>query len=506
MNAFTTIANAQQLLGMLSKGNKQAQQIFSMAKSQGLTDDDIAGQLSSSGLTEAQRRDLQSKLNGKKDLKQLLDMLKMAGTITAAGAGGYAIAKGAGKLATSLASAGGPVNLARQMMGTATQAPANMAQQMMGTGPAAAAPATATPAAQTIGKTLSGIASGIMNVFGFKNKPLVNAVAKIVEETGEEVKDVYDRLSKEYDVSTVEKATKAATDSLKKGLGEGKSEKAADIIERRESAEKRLENAKPILEAKKDLAKALKSSTIRKMNYDPEKQEMETIFNSGDKFRYYDFDQSSWDELSAKATPAKTSGKNKFGVWWAGKNPSLGATFNKIIQPSKRGNGPFRYEKVGHEAMTKEEEEEFEQIQRPVAKRAEKFLSSTEKAEKAQERVPKHPASITGEQVRNRVNLLNKQLESAKSKTGSDRNEKLIESIKDRLETMEEMDILRKTRKSKVVSEEVGRLDKHTGETYVKKLVTLLPAAVAKVVKSKIETTNEKDLLKTILEFLMSKK
>lgn len=358
----------------------------------------------------------------------------------------------------------------------------------------------------SFGKFISSLVAPVAQIFGFKNKNLVGAVAKIVEQTGEEVKDVYDRLSKEYDISTVEKATKAAQDSLARSSGEGKTEKARELVQKREEAEKRLSTAKPIAEAKKDLAKSLKSSTIRKMNYDPDNKEMDIVFNSGDIYRYYDFDQSSWDKLSAKGTPAKTSGSNKFGVWWTGKNPSAGATFNQIIQPSKRGNGPFRYEKVGVEAMTPEEEKEYEEVQRPLSKQAVKFLSASEKAEKAQKGIPSIAKGLTGEQIRNRVNTLNKQLESAKSKSGEARNEQIIQSIKDRLETMHEMDILRRSRKSKMINEEISRFDKHTGEAFVKKVVTLLPKAVAKVVKSKIETTNEKDLLNTILEFLSAKK
>ena len=79
----------------------------------------------------------------------------------------------------------------------------------------------------------------------------------------------------------------------------------------------------------------------------------------------------------------------------------------------------------------------------------------------------------------------------------------VIESrIKDITEHGKNVERLR----SRVVKGEAERLHSHEGETTLKKLIALLPASIVKVVKEKMQTMDEKEVLAFILKNLMSKK
>lgn len=90
------------------------------------------------------------------------------------------------------------------------------------------------------------------------------------------------------------------------------------------------------------------SSNVFFTDYDPLTQQMLVKFNgkdrrdSGPSYVYGGVPPEIADMVETGAIPAKTLGKNKFGSWWPGKKPSVGASTSELLK-----NGPFPYQKVG---------------------------------------------------------------------------------------------------------------------------------------------------------------
>lgn len=446
------------------------------------------------GMTESERQSLIRDQQQQGGVGGLLGSVSQAALPIAALGGTAAMAS---KLLGPLASAG-----VGALAGSLDQGQPNAtgAQQQAQTAPQPQAPGA------NLGQGLAGLAKSIMGMFGFKSKPLVDAVSQIVKTTGEDVAKVYQDLSKKGDLSTPEKAIQAAQERLKELTGEGKVLSKEDIQSKVEAGEK-LKTAQPIEQAKKQLAQSLKSSVIRRMNYDKENQHMDLIFNNGATYRYYDFPEKEWEALSEGGTPAKTSGKNEFGVWWVGKQPSRGATFNKIIQPHKKEAGPYKYEKIGNTPITEEELEELRGVQKPHMEKAEKLLSGEEKAQQASsalKKIPKKPLTEGQKVARSRI--LSKTIESIKAKPASERSKEAIQLIEDRLRTLEDLDNIARRKKTRVLDQEILRFEREQGQNLVKKLLTLFPKAVAKVIKDKIGSMDERSILEFMQQHLSRKK
>lgn len=503
MNPLSALS-ATQVLNMVRK-NPQSKGIIDYALSQGLDENDVAAYLSGGqGLTESQRSDISRKMKGKERLQSLLKGLSVGGSVVGAGLGAYSLYK-----------AGAP--LAKQVLGMAS----NAISGAVGAKPDAdqeqpvAAPsqsiaqtvlASATEAPpEKISTGLGDIAKQVMRFFGIRSKPLVNAVAKIAESTGKKVEDIYRDLSKS-DISTPEKATQAAQQKLKELTGEGQVLSKQDI-QAKEQASEKLATAQPIEKARQSLAKSLKSSVIRKMNYNKDAKEMDIIFNNGATYRYYDLPEQEWEALSAGGTPAKTSGKNEFGVWWVGKQPSRGATFNRIIQPKKREAGPYRYEKVGTTPISDEEMEELRSTQKPRMEKAEKLLGAEEKTRAASVALDQTPAApLTDKQKAARARVLRRSVEDLKALPPEKRKAEAIEMIEDRLQKLQDLDSIKRRKKTRLIDQEILRFEKQQGEGFIKKFLPILPKAVAQAVRDKIGSLGEKDILDLLRHYFMSKK
>ena len=85
----------------------------------------------------------------------------------------------------------------------------------------------------------------------------------------------------------------------------------------------------------------LNSSNIWGTAYDPESGKMKVRFQGGSEYEYDGIPENIYRAFAKGNASAKTKGKNEYGEWWVGKNPSMGAAMNQYI---KAGN--FNYRKI----------------------------------------------------------------------------------------------------------------------------------------------------------------
>lgn len=83
----------------------------------------------------------------------------------------------------------------------------------------------------------------------------------------------------------------------------------------------------------------LNSSNIYGFRYDPKSGRLLVRFQSGSIYGYDGVPPAVFQIFQQGAVPAKTNGQNKFGRWWQGKIPSLGAAFYNLI---RQGNYPYQ--------------------------------------------------------------------------------------------------------------------------------------------------------------------
>jgi hypothetical protein len=76
----------------------------------------------------------------------------------------------------------------------------------------------------------------------------------------------------------------------------------------------------------------LKSSNVYGFRYNPLKKELAVRFNQGSVYRYSGVPKQIFDMFAQGDGVAKTSGSNRWGRWWVGKSPSLGAALNNLIK------------------------------------------------------------------------------------------------------------------------------------------------------------------------------
>ena len=83
----------------------------------------------------------------------------------------------------------------------------------------------------------------------------------------------------------------------------------------------------------------LQSSNIFGFQYDPKSRQLFVKFQGDGIYQYDNVDPKDYAVFQAGAVPAKTEGRNNYGMWWQGKVPSLGASFYEMIR--KKGY-PFQ--------------------------------------------------------------------------------------------------------------------------------------------------------------------
>lgn len=76
----------------------------------------------------------------------------------------------------------------------------------------------------------------------------------------------------------------------------------------------------------------LQSSNIWGYKYNPRNKRLQIRFNDGAIYGYDNVPQPIFDIFKSGAVPAKTDGQNRYGSWWRGKIPSMGAAFYQMIR------------------------------------------------------------------------------------------------------------------------------------------------------------------------------
>jgi hypothetical protein len=73
------------------------------------------------------------------------------------------------------------------------------------------------------------------------------------------------------------------------------------------------------------------SANVDKIMFNDEIKELVIKFNDGSYYTYYDIDFTEFVEVFNGAGICRTSGTNKYGTWFLGKTPSVGAAVYEIL-------------------------------------------------------------------------------------------------------------------------------------------------------------------------------
>ena len=73
------------------------------------------------------------------------------------------------------------------------------------------------------------------------------------------------------------------------------------------------------------------SSNVKKILYQDETSEMTIQFHSGNIYTYYEIDFALFQEVLNGAGICRTEGENRWGSWFVGKTPSVGAAVNQLL-------------------------------------------------------------------------------------------------------------------------------------------------------------------------------
>lgn len=108
-----------------------------------------------------------------------------------------------------------------------------------------------------------------------------------------------------------------------------------------------VEDLGPEIAQEPELNQGMPSSNVNSFGYDPENQRLLVKFNGkddrddGSVYGYDGVPQVIFDLFQSGAIPARTDGQNKWGKWWKGKVPSLGASLYTLIN-----QGGYSYQKL----------------------------------------------------------------------------------------------------------------------------------------------------------------
>lgn len=95
------------------------------------------------------------------------------------------------------------------------------------------------------------------------------------------------------------------------------------------------------------LQQSMPSSNIYAFGYDPKNQKLLVKFQGNDGvgqgpvYGYDKVPEVIFNLFRQGSIPARTDGKNKWGRWWKGKTPSLGASLYTLIK-----NGNYQYQRL----------------------------------------------------------------------------------------------------------------------------------------------------------------
>lgn len=83
----------------------------------------------------------------------------------------------------------------------------------------------------------------------------------------------------------------------------------------------------------------LQSSTVYGFNYDNRNRKLYVRFQGDGTYEYDNVPPSVFRLFATGSARAKTNGRNRYGAWFIGKSPSLGASLNQYI---KAAGFPYR--------------------------------------------------------------------------------------------------------------------------------------------------------------------
>jgi len=96
-----------------------------------------------------------------------------------------------------------------------------------------------------------------------------------------------------------------------------------------------------------ELQGSMPSSNVGAFGYDEERQRLLVRFlgdhpnKNGPIYGYDNVPKEIFDLFQKGAVPARTDGQNKWGKWWKGKHPSMGASLYTLIK-----NGGYPYQRL----------------------------------------------------------------------------------------------------------------------------------------------------------------
>lgn len=116
-----------------------------------------------------------------------------------------------------------------------------------------------------------------------------------------------------------------------------------DIIARITELYQELENnptegMQPITALQENLTQAMPSSNVEGFGYDEDSGRLLVRFlgkypnKNGPIYAYDKVPKVIFELFRRGAVPARTDGKNRWGKWWKGKNPSIGASLFTLIK------------------------------------------------------------------------------------------------------------------------------------------------------------------------------
>lgn len=121
----------------------------------------------------------------------------------------------------------------------------------------------------------------------------------------------------------------------------------AQTLERLTTRIDELQAQAPITPPAPDLNKGMDSSNVHSFGYDDKTGRLLVKFQgdypneNGPVYGYDGVPKQIFDLFQKGAVPARTDGKNKWGQWWKGKVPSLGASLHTLIK-----GGGYNYQKL----------------------------------------------------------------------------------------------------------------------------------------------------------------
>ena len=118
-----------------------------------------------------------------------------------------------------------------------------------------------------------------------------------------------------------------------------------EVIQQNENPVEGLPPEPPSTPNQSDIQQSMPSSNVEGFAYDDKSGNLLVRFlgdhpnRNGPVYSYSGVPREIFDMFQQGAVPARTDGKNKWGKWWKGKVPSIGASLYTLI---KNRNYPYR--------------------------------------------------------------------------------------------------------------------------------------------------------------------